>query len=334
MSCGLGAIILVFMLVKYNVGNASLEAELLQEDLKRLEAQATVLRTDIADAEAQETAVASQIDAVSAQISLTNDAVEKAQTEATSVLEAKKSLEEGIKNFEVPKPPDVIEKPRVGEEEYLIGLKVEGRRIAILVDSSSSMTDERLIDIIRRKNTNTKQDGPKWQRTVAIAEWLMTRVPTQSSVSLVTFNNKAVSHTNNTLIPGRDVTGMNQALVSMRNVIPEGPTNLEAGLEAIAKTTPTDVFIVTDGLPTNGTSGYKSLNPFADCNALWGGSTTISGACRVKLFRYTVSNTKLKNANVNVILLPIEGDPDAANEYWLWTAANRGLLISPAASWP
>lgn len=334
MSCGLGAIILVFMLVKYNVGNASLEAELLQEDLTRLEAEATKIRTNIASAEAQETAIADQIDGVSAQIASTKDAIKKAQSDAASVLEAKKSLEEGIKSFDVPKPPDVIEKPRVGEEEYLIGLKVEGRRIGLLIDSSSSMTDEKLIDIIRRKNTNTKQNGPKWKRTVAIAEWLMTRVPRQSSVSLVTFNDKAISHTRNTLIPGRDITGMNQALASMRNVVPEGATNLEAGLEAIAKTTPTDLFIVTDGLPTNGTSGYKSLNPFAGCNALWGGSTTISGACRVKLFRHTVSNTKLKNANINVILLPIEGDPDAANEYWQWTAANRGLLISPAASWP
>ena len=38
-----------------------------------------------------------------------------------------------------------------GEEDYLLGLKVEGRRIAILIDRSASMTDERLIDIIRRK---------------------------------------------------------------------------------------------------------------------------------------------------------------------------------------
>jgi len=334
MSCGLGAIILVFMLVKYNVGNASLEAELLQEDLKKLEAEASGLRANVANAKAQEASVAAQIEGVSSQISSSNDAANQAQAEAAQILESKKSLEEGIKSFEVPKPPDIIEKPRVGEEEYLIGLKVEGRRIAILIDSSSSMTDENLIDIIRRKNTSTKQNGPKWRRTVAIAEWLMTRVPRQSSVSLITFSANAESHTRNTLIPGRDVTGMNQALASMRKVIPEGATNLEAGLEMAAKVTPTDLYIVTDGLPTSGTSSYKSLNPFADCNALWGGSTTISGACRVKLFRHTAAKTKLKNVNINVILLPIEGDPQAANEYWQWTAANSGLLISPAASWP
>jgi hypothetical protein len=42
----------------------------------------------------------------------------------------------------------------------------------------------------------------------------------------------------------------------------------------------------------------------------------------------------LKGVKVNVILLPIEGDPQASPEFWNWTASTGGLLISPAESWP
>ena len=117
-------------------------------------------------------------------------------------------------------------------------------------------------------------------------------------------------------------------------MVPSGPTNLAAGLAALAAFKPTDVYIVTDGLPTAGTGGYRSLNPFSDCSALWGGSSSISGACRVRLLRHTIGNAGLGRARVNVVLLPIEGDPQASHEFWQWTAATDGILISPAASWP
>ena len=52
------------------------------------------------------------------------------------------------------------------------------------------------------------------------------------------------------------------------------------GLAALANFRPTDVYLITDGLPTAGTGGYRSLNPFSDCSALWGGATSISTILR------------------------------------------------------
>jgi len=37
-----------------------------------------------------------------------------------------------------------------------LGLKVEGQKIAILVDNSASMTNEKLIDIIKTKHSSKK----------------------------------------------------------------------------------------------------------------------------------------------------------------------------------
>ena len=39
---------------------------------------------------------------------------------------------------------DKVKLPGTGEEEYLIGLKVEGKKISILLDTSSSMTMKNL----------------------------------------------------------------------------------------------------------------------------------------------------------------------------------------------
>jgi hypothetical protein len=60
-----------------------------------------------------------------------------------------------------------VQEDRGGEENYLMGIKVAGRHIAVLFDSSASMTDEMLLDIIKRKNDSVenKKRGPKWLRT-------------------------------------------------------------------------------------------------------------------------------------------------------------------------
>ena len=110
-------------------------------------------------------------------------------------------------------------------------------------------------------------------------------------------------------------------------IVPEGSTNLQIGLQEIAALKPTDIYLITDGLPTNGSDGYKSLNPFARCSSLWGVASTISGDCRIKLFQHTVSSTPLQDVTVNVILLPIEGDPQASNEFWKWTSLTRMMTV-------
>jgi hypothetical protein len=117
-------------------------------------------------------------------------------------------------------------------------------------------------------------------------------------------------------------------------IVPEGATNLQKGLAAVSGKGVTDLYVITDGLPTVGDSRYANLNPFSNCSSLLGKSSTISGECRVKLFRQTLKESRLGPVKVNVILLPIEGDPDAINEYWGWAAGSGGLLISPAVNWP
>ena len=193
-----------------------------------------------------------------------------------------------------------------------------------------------MFDIIKTKSDSTteKKNAAKWLRTKNVVQWLLARTPANSEIMVVAFNEQATPLGQ---AGWQQASGANviPAIISdMNKLVPEGATNLQLGLQAINNKSPTNVYIVTDGLPTKGESRYKSLNPFASCGSLTGTSQTISGECRVKLFRQTVNDSNVFGAVINTVLLPIEGDPDAVNEFWNWTAATGGLLISPAGNWP
>jgi hypothetical protein len=337
MSCGLGAIVLVFLLVKHNVDIAVPENDLLEKDLARLEQEASGIEKSISDVKTNHNKTALEIQKTSLKLEQLKNEGAGRTAEKLKLQKQLSALKEKIKNTEVAKLADVVKDPNIGEENYVIGLRVEGRKIAILIDSSSSMTDEVLIDVIRRKNGNDieKRAGPKWRRTKSITKWLLARLPADSSVSVSAFSDKSRNLGPQGWQSSRDKNALNAILKDMEALVPEGPTNFEAGLKALAKIKPTNVYLVTDGLPTKGESNYKSLNPFASCSSLSGTSNKISGPCREQLFRHTIKSSALPiSIPINIILLPIEGDPTASTIMWSWTSATGGILISPAESWP
>jgi len=336
MASGLGAIILVLILVKQDVDKAPAPPDLLQADLARLQQQDMRLQQSLStarqgaeDSIAQTARMQSDIAALRVEIVQQSDAVKQQQSALSS-----------IKNINKPAPAahnsDVVQNERGNEENYIMGLRVEGRRILFLIDSSASMTDERLIDIIRRKNSadSSKKKGPKWLRSKRIVRWLLARAPTDSRVAVVAYGSKATILGSGGWFSSSDGASVKKVYSDLDKLTPTGATNLQRGLQAATALRPTDIYLLTDGLPTAGQSRFASLNPFSACGGLLGRSSTISGACRVKLFRQTLAESAPGGTKVNVILLPIEGDPQAAPQYWAWTAKTGGLLIAPAASWP
>ncbi len=337
MSCGLGAVILLFMLVKHNVDNTVLETELLDADAVRLESNRDSVRQEILRIQSLTRQRAMELQVVSQEIELLNKSLKTVDKEGDRLSKHKSEIEKRISKLPPLKTTDVVDSKRGGEENYLMGLRVEGGKIAILLDSSASMTDEKLIDILRRKSSSerVKKNGPKWKRSKAIVKWLLARVPQSSRVQVSTYSNVTKALGGPGWKRGRDPKSLSKILNDLEKVIPVGSTNLQLGLAAISSQTPTNIYLITDGLPTQGQSNYGALNPFASCNSLLGKSTTISGECRVKLFRQSIAESAPKyGAVVNVILLPLEGDSEASPEYWVWTAGTGGLLISPALSWP
>ena len=337
MASGLGAIILVLILVRQDVHKGSPETDLLQADVARLEQQDTRLKSSTSElarktlAEITEIArIQAKITTLKADLSQTSDMVSQKKMELSSV-------KESLKKSPAAKKDDIVQSDAGGEENYVMGLKVEGRKIVFLVDSSASMTDEKLIDIIRRKNStdSEKKAGPKWQRTKRTVRWLIARAPGSSQIAVVAYHKQAQVLGGAGWFSSRDANRVGKVYSELDKLVPTGSTNLQRGLQKLSALKPTDIYLVTDGLPTAGQSSYASLNPFSACGSLLGKSSTISGACRVKLFRQSIAESAPgRDTTINVILLPIEGDPQAAPEYWRWTAASGGLLISPAVNWP
>ena len=336
MSCGLGAMVLVFILVKYDVSDSNAEANNLVAEVRLLESQQVRLQQTLDQLRNTSQTETEKIKKLKEKIVQ----IKKGLSKKESNLKNKKGELTALKNSIATRPiahkDDLLEDDRGGEENYLIGLRVEGRRIVVLIDSSASMTDEKLLNIIRRKNSSTqnKKQGPKWLRTKKIVRWLLARTPKVSQLSVLAFNNSIHSLGKSKWVTVNTDGILKDFYEKLDSIVPTGATNLHKGLQAVSRLNATDLYIITDGLPTTGESNYAHLNPFSGCSSLLGNSKSISGECRVKLFRQTVKDASLADVKVNIILLPIEGDPSAVNEYWSWAASTGGLVISPAVTWP
>ena len=339
MACGLGAAVLILILLKLQPDEDPIDIEALIDELGARQEEMAALGKD---AKGQDKKLSKLKSELAKLLANNKELAEELQEISKTNDDVKKEVDQ-VKDRIIKKPPlkkdDVAQSDDGGEENYLIGLKVEGRRIAFLIDTSASMTDERLVEIISRKTGSSaeKQKGPKWQRTKRIVKWLANRVPKGSEAYFLGFSEKAEPIGPPTWFKGSDKQAVQQVFDRMDQIVPSGGTNLEGALDAAKRMSgrPTNYYLVTDGLPTKGTSNFKSLNPFAKCSALFGKSSTISGGCRSRLFVHTVKKAGFtKRTPFNVVLLPLEGDPEAAPLMWAWSYSTGGLMISPAVSWP
>ena len=335
MACGLGAVVLFFLIVKHNVDRGSVEADTLLTELESMQQQKQQLEKDIT-ATTRHHADELKLDTELQKKLLDLQKTIASLGEQTAARKSKnQQLKSDIVNTEVKTAADVVADPSVGEEQYLLGLKVEGKQIAILIDHSASMTDEKLVDVVSRKirSDADKRKGPKWRRTKKTVRWLLNRLPPQSQVAVLGFNDKARVLGAGAWHNSKDPAAIKQLFTELEQLVPTGATNLQAGLNELQKLQPaaTDIYLITDGLPTQSVSKPSRLSK---CGSLFGRSNNISGACREKLFLQALKDSAPTGAKVNIILLPLEGDPAAAPNFWRWASVTGGLMMTPAKGWP
>ena len=339
MACGLGGIIIIFLLLENNSDQKKSESDTSPEILiekidnlinsnmeislanQKLEGNIKNERENLIEVEKQ------------------NKVLEKKITIAeklNEVVDTKVSqMKEKISKIPERKQEDPITNYEVFEEDYIEGLRIMGQRICILLDSSSSMTDEKLLEIIKRKTLSNKEkkNGPKWKRTIRIVKWILARAPKDSDIAIIRFDEKA-KYLAKRSFQTKNPNDLKTILLGLDNITPNGPTNLLSALIQAEKFKPTNIYLITDGLPTYGGKKFKSLNPFSKCDSIIGSSNKISSDCRVKLFYQSIRFIGNNRAKVDIILLPIEGDPQASPEMWEWASSTGGILISPARNWP
>ena len=338
MSCGLGAVILILMLVKYQTELPDQQSSALQADIATLEQQNQQSQQTVETLQTQAGETQTELAQLNTQLVslVTNINNQKDTQQSLKAQIAKLQPQADTPTQAPPAPVPVVNK---GLEDYLLGLEVEGRRIVILVDSSASMTEERLIDVIRYKiaSAQERQQSPKWQRTLRIVEWLVAKVPKGSDYKVIRFAENASVVGGSAWKKGADPKDAAAVLSALKQIAPEGGTNLHAAVAMMRSSSTgfSNVYLLTDGLPTQGDRGrIRTISSFfSGCASITGNAKKISGKCRVRLLNDIVASYR-ERAKVNVILLPLEGDSYAAGAFWQWTARSDGLLISPEHSWP
>ena len=345
MSCGFGAVILIFLIVNHDaqqnqaVVNKDLLAEIRLLDYQVLQGEKDLF--DLIEAKDDSQARLSNANEKAAVIEKslkaqldklleleTNSIATRADTkELQSDIESRQ-LE--VKKLEAQKAANDGNQIRnvkgEGDRQYLTGMRVGGRNVVIVVDSSASMLDDTIVNVLRRRNMpiEKQRQAPKWQRAIRTVEWLAAQLPLDAEFQLMSFN-----ESNQTLVPGgsndwqpmADGTQINAAITKLKEQVPKGGTNLEGVMLALRSLSPIpdNVYFITDGLPTRGESEPRSA--------------TVDGRRRLDLFRDAAERLP-RQIPVNVILFPMEGDPSAAAAWWQLARVSGGAFISPSWDWP
>ncbi|TCO74657.1 VWA domain-containing protein [Chromatocurvus halotolerans] len=345
MSCGFGAVVLVFLIIDHAIEeetrdlNRDLlsEVSLLEEDIRDGEAGLVRLRNDlgetdaeIVEAQGRATRVTEELDRYEALIAAAQDdgftdtdAVERLKAEVQSLEEEVKKLREASASESGKSARDFTGD---GQRQYLTGLNLGGQRIAILVDTSASMLDERLVNIIRLRNMSeqVQREAAKWVRTLKTVDWLTAQLPIGSDYQLIAFNTEArpvLPETEGQWLEVANQEQITAASSALRRILPGGGTSLLNAFTALQKLSPApdNIFLITDGLPTQGANPPRG--------------STVSGPERQRLYREAIRSLP-GNIPINIILFPMEGDPMAASEFWQLAQATRGSFMSPSRDWP
>jgi len=169
-ACGLGAVILIFILVDFKAftPTPTEEKEKLEQELAAAEQEQQKLKKSIDelnDKIALESA--KQDDAQQAQADTSQDQSKLLQdmsTEMAVVADLENQL--AALSKEVEKSAN-IQMQGTGEQNYITGMKIEGPEIGLLIDKSASMMGDNLVDILGKLalSDSQKVSTPKWIRT-------------------------------------------------------------------------------------------------------------------------------------------------------------------------
>ena len=344
MSCGFGSAALLFLIIKHNVDvnvptpvdnrDAASEVTQLEEEVRIGERNLARARNDIAAVDEELVVAKGMARRVMEEIQETRSLMERLEQDVSAVELDRlklniKQLEEQKKRLEaeVAKTSDqTLRLVGEGNREYVTGLKLGGKRLLILLDGSASMLDDTIVNVIRFRNMRDerKRNAPKWAQTLRQTEWLLSRFPRDAKYQIKVFNVKT-----SPVLPGggrqwldvSDRKALQQVVNALRRIVPEGGTNLEQAFASIARMQPLpdNVYLLTDGLPTQGSRRTRGL--------------TITGKQRLKLFERAVKKLPAR-VPINVVLAPLEGDPAAAHAFWRLAVSTRGSFISPTEDWP
>ncbi|MDZ7644151.1 MAG: hypothetical protein U5K76_08080 [Woeseiaceae bacterium] len=346
MSCGFGAVVLFFMIINSQVTRETDQppqekvGETSRLEFEILEARKDLVlaRNTMEDLEDERAQAQSRIAQITALIEKLKIELAKHDKETLARIEHIEKLQSDIERLEEERRRLLAEEQRresgedvrsftgEGDRQYLTGLKVGGERILILVDSSASMLDRRIINIIRRRNMSddVKLRSRKWRQAVASVDWLSAQFRPESKFQIYTFNTEpkpVLKGSEGVWLEVGDGEQLSEAIRILRRTVPENGTNMRDAYKVITSLNPRpdNVILLIDGLPT--------------MNARETDRGMVTGQERLR-FHYEAEQEIPSGIPVNVLLYPMEGDYNAAIAYWLLAYRTGGSFMSISKDWP
>jgi hypothetical protein len=334
MACGFGAVTLLFLILRHNA------TEVITPDI-RISAEVDMLQMDIRDAEQEKVQLLNSLEKIQLQLveaqGLSKRVITDLEEQEKSIQNDPNDLDklrrqveqledETAQMEEIEFGDKVREFQGDGNRQYLTGLKLGGERVLILVDGSASMLADTVVNAVRRRNMDDEQkkQSPKWQWTLRTLEWLLAQLPPSSRFQVYIFNTDiqtAVAGTEGEWLDAADDLALENAVAGIREYSPGAGTSLINAFGAIAdfEDRPDNVFLLTDGLPTQGKTPPRKY--------------MVSGQQRRKHFNAAMEEFP-RGVPINTSLFPMEGDPEAAALFWQTALNTKGAFIAPSRDWP
>ena len=335
MACGFGAVTLLFLILRHNATEVvtpdprlATEVELLQEDIRQAEESKTELLNSLEQLQLEWVKAQGASDRALTDLEEVERSIQSDPKDDIAKLRRQvEQLEEQTAEME---ELDFGDKVREflgdGNRQYLTGLKLGGERVIILVDGSASMLADTVVNALRRRNMSDedKKQSPKWQWTLRTVEWLLAQLPPSSRFQVYIFNTEtqpALVGSEGEWLDAADSLALELVVEGIRQYSPGNGTSLINAINSINdfEDQPDNMFILTDGLPTQGAAPPKKY--------------MVSGQQRRSFFAKALANLP-GGMPVNTILFPMEGDPEAAALFWQLGVNSQGAFIAPSRDWP
>ncbi|HWA09805.1 MAG TPA: hypothetical protein VG838_10175 [Opitutaceae bacterium] len=331
--CGFGAVILVFILTitqKTTIDNENVAD--VAARVKRLEHDVSVSQEEV-DRIAQALAAKQvEVEDINAKNNQDQLKLTDRQKELLLLLQQTGNLKDALSTLLGEKkllPTDdhsPLPIPNVDRRQYLTGVKLRGDYILFMVRISGSMMDDTIDSAAARLDDTDakKREAPKWVRTLHALEWMIASLDPKTHFQIQFFNDETTP-----VLPTRseewftieDKQALKEIIAKLHTVVPQGGANLERAFTTIRymKHLPDSVVLFTDGLPTLSDS-IPTDGP-------------VDQGQRHQFFNAAIRQLP-QHIPVSTILMPLNGDPAAAADYWLLANASKGALVSPAKNWP
>ncbi|HAV14697.1 MAG TPA: hypothetical protein DCX06_14570 [Opitutae bacterium] len=316
--CGFGAVLLLFILTaKKQITESETEASQSSEAVETMQAA-------IEEAEAKQKALDKDISALDPQPDTNATSIAQLAAEQERLAKAIEDQAEALKALEteakIPKKAAALDRPSA-DQSYLSGLRLQGPRTVILLESSGSMLADTADDAIQIIQSGTGASSEKWLRAKAATRAVLAAIPKGTLVAIYQMNEAATPLSGTQSNPYIDPYN-NASLLSfldrLDNLEATGGADLANAIQEIKRLNEraSSLLLIGDGLPTAPAPSGRLL----------------SESDRVRLFNSAMATRP--NFPFNAILFPFEGDPAAAGLFWQLSGQTNGITLIPDNDWP